>query len=155
MLYILNNQIDILDIFTLIISVFALVANLRKKEFGKFYFIPKNYSRKDIWIKLTKSDLYDIHIVCEPYKNMTLRIDVLKPDASKDEPFEFLKETTPKFEFGSLKENTIIKFRNCTSSKIQISYRDKYNNHYTQCLTQEKISGRWHKNIWNLTFVGT
>ena len=96
MLFILNNQIGILDICTLIISVFALLATLRKKGFGKFYFIPKNESRKDVWIRLIKSDLYDIQFICEHYKNMDLRIDVLKPDEDKDEPFVFLKETTPR-----------------------------------------------------------
>jgi len=156
MLIILNDQMDIfVDIFTVIISVCALTATLRKKEFGKFYFIPKNASRRDVWIKLTKSDLYDIQFELEPYENMTSRIDVLYPETDKDQVSDFLEETTSKFEFGSLKENTIVKFRNCNASKIQISFRDKYNNLYTQVVTQEKMSRRCHKNFWNLTFVGT
>ena len=155
MLFILNNQIDILDILTLIISLFALTATLRKKEYGKFYFIPKTDTQKEVWVKLIKSDLYDIKFVCEPYKDMVGRIDLLYPDATQNSVWVFLKETKPDFEFGSLKENTIVKFHNCKPTKIHVSYRDKYNNSYSQCITQDNIGRRYHKNFWNLTFVGT
>ena len=67
MLCILNNQINLLDIFTFIISVFALIATLRKKEFGKLYFIPKDEDGNHIWGKVIKSDLYDLKFICEPY----------------------------------------------------------------------------------------
>lgn len=155
MLFILNNQIDILDIFTLIISLMALTATLRKKEFGKFYFMPKKEINDDIWIRLIKSDLYELRFICEPYSNMQCRINLFNPDDSKDLVLEFPKETKPIFEIGLLKENTIVKFRNCKSTIIHIEFKDKYNNLYSQKLTQEKIFKRFHKNIWNLTFVGS
>jgi hypothetical protein len=155
MLFIVNNQIDLLDIFTFIISVIALTATLRKKEFGRLYFIAKNEQRKDPWLKVIKSDLYDLKFICEPYKNMQCRIDLYDCDNENKSVFSFPTEKNPTFEIGLLKENTIIKFTNCNSSQIHIEYKDKYNNHYSQNLTQEKISKRRHKNIWNLTFVGT
>ena len=155
MLLILNNQIDLLDIFTFIISVIALTATLRKKEYGRFYFIPKNENRNDIWLKVIKSDLYDLRFICEPYKNMQCRINLYDCNAGTDSVIEFPNESKPIFEIGLLKENTIVKFRNCNSSQIHIEFKDKYNNRYTQNVTQEKVAERCHKNIWNLTFVGT
>ena len=155
MLCILNTQIDLLDIFTLIVSVIALIATLRKKEFGKLYFIPKNEDQKHIWVKVLKSDLYDLKFICEPYVNMMCRINSYDCNTEKDTTLFFIKETKPIFEIGLLKENTILKFTHCNSTQIHIEYKDKYNNIYTQNLTQEKISKRCHKNIWNLTFVGT
>jgi hypothetical protein len=155
MLCILKNQIDLLDIFTLIISVIALIATLRKKEFGKLYFIPKNEDQKHIWVKVLKSDLYDLKFICEPYMDMKCRINSYDSNTEKDSTLYFIDETKPIFEIGLLKENTILKFTHCSSSQIHIEYKDKYNNSYTQNLTQEKISTRYHKNVWNLTFVGT
>ncbi|MES2239004.1 MAG: hypothetical protein V4497_01965 [Bacteroidota bacterium] len=151
----MNYQIDLLDIFTLLISVIALIATLRKKEFGKFYFIPKKENQKDIWIKLIKSDLYDLKFICEPYKDMKCRINLYDCNTQTDSTIDFPTETEPIFEIGLLKENTIVKFRTCNSSQIHIEFKDKYNNHYTQNLTQERISERRQNNIWNLTFVGT
>jgi hypothetical protein len=155
MLLSINNQIDILDIITLIISLVALVATLRKKEFGKFYFTPKKDKKSDIWIKLIKSDLYDLKFVCEPYKDMLCRINLVNPDDGTDLVLEFPSETKPIFEIGLLKQNTTVKFRSCNSSVIHVEFKDTYNNHYSQKLTQEKISERFHKNFWNLTFVGS
>ncbi len=155
MLFTINNQIDILDIITLVISLIALAATLRKKEFGKFYFISKKDSKNDIWIKLIKSDLYDLKFVCEPYTNMACRINLFNPDDDTDLVLEFPTETKPIFEIGLLKQNTTVKFRSCNSSTIHIEFKDKYNNHYSQKLTQEKIFERFHKNFWNLTFVGS
>lgn len=155
MLFILNTQIDLLDILTLIISVIALMATLRKKEYGKFYLIPKNDTQKEVWVKLIKADIYDVKFTCEPYTGMTSRIDLLYPDTNKDSVWAFISEVKPSFEFGSIKTNTIVKFHNCKSTKFHVTFRDKYNNLYSQCITQEEISRRYHKNIWNLTFVGT
>jgi len=153
--FILNTQIDLLDILALIISVIALAATLRKKEYGKFYLIPKNDTQKEVWVKLIKSDIYDVKIICEPYTGMSGRIDLLYPDAEKDSVWVFISELKPDFEFGSIKADTIIKFHNCKSTKFHVTFRDKYNNLYSQCISQDDIGRRYHKNIWNLTFVGT
>ena len=155
MLCIINYKIDIVDIFTLIISIFALVATLRKKEFGKLYFVVKNKNNDDLWIRSIKSDLYELKITCEPYTNMSCRINLRYENEDKDSVLAFLSETEPIIQKASLKANTTIKIRGCNSSKIHIEYKDKYNNHYVQELTQEKISKRRQINIWNLTFVGT
>ena len=154
MLCIINYKIDIIDIFTLAISIFALIATLRKKEFGKFYFINKNNENDDIWIKVIKSDLYDLKIICEPYTNMSCRIKIRKENDDNEEPF-FPTESNPIVYLGLLKVNSILKFRGCNSSKVRIEYKDKYNNLYSQEMTQNKITERKHNNIWNLTFVGT
>lgn len=155
MFSILIKQIDLLDILALTISIVALIATLRKKEFGKFYFQVLDKNSNDIWVKVIKSDLYDIKFICEPYKNMSCRIKILNENDDKDFVLGFPNETNPIIQVGLLKENTILKFRNCNSTKIHIQYKDKYNNLYGQELVQNKISERKHKNIWNLTFVGT
>lgn len=155
MLLILNTQIDLFDILTLIISILALTSTLRKKEYGKFYLIPKNDNQKELWVKLIKSNIYDVKFICEPYSGMSGRIDLLYPEADKNSVWVFIEEIEPAFEFGSLKENTIVKFHNCTSTKIHVTYRDKYNNLYSQCISQDNIGKRYHKNWWTLTFVGT
>lgn len=155
MLFTLNTKIDLLDILTLIISVLALTATLRKKEYGKFYLIPKNDTQKEVWIKLIKADIYNVKFKCKPYARMKCRIDLLHPDASKDSALASISELKPSFECGSIKANTIVKFNNCKSTKIHVTFSDKYNNFYSQCITQDDIGRRYHKNIWNLTFVGT
>ena len=147
-------KIDLLDIFTLLISFFALFATLRKKEFGKFYFVPKDNPNQHVWIKVMKSDIYDLKFTCEPYTNMIYRIDFYHPEI-KDDNVIFRNEVNPTFEIGLLTQNTTVKFSSCKSSKIQVEYSDKYNNKYIQIVTQEKISKRRHKNFWNLTFVGS
>mgnify|MGYP003611949954 CR=1 FL=1 len=154
MLIILNYKIDILDIFTMLISIIALLSTLRKKEYGKFYFIPKNEKEDPIWIKLIKFDLYDLKFSCEPYTNMNCRIDIIDPETQAQSFWCFPSEIKPTFEIGFLKQNTIIKFTHCKSSKINIEFQDKYNNKYSQILTQNNMSKRLHKNFWNLTFVG-
>ena len=87
--------------------------------------------------------------------NMKCRINLYDCNTEKDTTLCFIDEIKPIFEIGLLKENTILKFTHCNSSQIHIEYKDKYNNKYTQNLTQKKISTRCHKNVWNLTFVGT
>lgn len=149
------NNIDIISVIALCISIVALVATLRKKEYGVFYFIPKKENRPHVWIKLIKSDVYDVKFSCEPYKNMNTRIDLLYPESNEDSVWDFISETNPSFEFGSLSENTIVKFRSCDSRIIHITFRDKYNNYYKQTLTQNHVEKRYHKNFWNLTFVGS
>ncbi len=153
-LLIFNNGVDLISILALVISLIALVSTLRKKEFGKFYYIPINESKSDIWIKLIKNNIYDLNITCESYEGMSSRINIYCPDGGKDTVF-FIDKTSPKFELASLKENSIIKFRNCNSNKFKIRFRDRYNNLYSQNMTQKKINERHHKNFWNLTFVGT
>lgn len=150
---IINYKIDILDIVTLFISIIALISSLRKREFGKLYFIPKE-SRKDIWLKVIKSDLYELEIIFEPYNNMNFKIKVYDYDKDEDSLRSFQEEVKPIFKMAELKQNSIIKFINCNSSRIHIEYRDKYNNLYSQNLTQTKIDKRLHKNIWNITFSG-
>jgi hypothetical protein len=155
MLSILNNQTKLMNILALIISIVALIATLRKKEFGKFYFVDLDHNNDDIWIKVIKSDLYDVKFICEPYENMSCRINILNENDDKDSVLGFPNETNPIVKIGLLKENAILKFRNCNSSKVHIHFIDKYNNVYNQELNHNKISERKHKNIWNLTFVGT
>jgi|APLak6261690433_1056193.scaffolds.fasta_scaffold08286_2 hypothetical protein len=155
MIFILNYKVDIVDVFTLSISIIALIATLRKKEFGKLYFIPKSNENEDLWIQVIKSDLYDVKITCEPYKNMSGRIKILKENSETETVLAFPKETKPTVEIAILKVNTILKFRGCNSSRIQIQYKDKYNNCYSQEMTQNDIGKRRHRNIWNLTFVGS
>ncbi|MFY7739249.1 MAG: hypothetical protein ACOVQC_01925 [Flavobacterium sp.] len=150
---IINYKIDILDIVTLFISIIALISSLRKREFGKLYFIPKE-SRKDIWLKVIKSDLYELEIIFEPYSNMNFKIKVYDNDKDEDSLISFQEEIKPIFKMAELKQNSIIKFINCNSRRIHIKYRDKYNNLYSQNLTQTKIDKRLHKNIWNITFSG-
>ncbi len=154
MLLIYNIKIDILDVFTLLISFIALTATLRKKEFGLLYFIPKTQSEQHVWIKVIKSDIYDLKFTCEPYKKMSCRIDFYHP-INPNNTFFFLDEINPKFEIGLLAENTTVKFSNCKSSIIHAEFKDKYNNKYKQTITQEIISKRRHENFWNLTFVGS
>ena len=154
-LFTVNNNIDILDIFTLVISVIAFTATLRKKEFGTFYYINKSEEKSDIWIKLIKSDMYNLKLTCEPYSNMKLTIVVYDPEKDKESVLAFANEDKPIVEAAEIKENSIVKFRNCKTSSIHIEYKDRYNNHYCQKLKQQKINTRIHKNFWNLTFVGT
>ena len=155
MLDIINSKIDLLDIYTLMISVIALIATLRKKEFGKFYFVIKNVEKNEIWLQVVKSDLYDLQIICEPYKKMSCRINILKESDTKESVIAFPDEEKPIVHFALLKVNTIIKFKGCYSSKIHIQYKDKFNNLYRQEMDQNKIAERKHVNIWNLTFVGS
>ena len=154
-IYNVINKIDFLDIFTLTISIIALIATLRKKEFGKLYFITKIQANDHILIQVIKSDLYDLKIVCEPYKNMSFTILIQKENETEFKLFSFPNETKPIIEIGLLQTNTILKFKSCNSSKVQIQYKDKYNNHYKQEMSQNDISERKHINIWNLTFVGS
>lgn len=155
MFSILIKQIDIVDILAIAISIIALIATIRKKEFGKFYFQILDKNNNEIWLKVIKSDIYDIKFICEPYKNMSCKINILNEYNDKDFVLDFPTEKKPIVQVGLLKENTILKFINCNSTKIHIEFKDKYNNRYSQELLQNKISDRKHKNIWNLTFVGT
>jgi hypothetical protein len=148
-------NIDALDVFTLIISIIALLATIRKKDYGTFYFISKKEKQDNTWIKVIKSDLYDLKITFEPYKNMQLRITMYNPEDNSESLLDFIKEVQPIFELGFLKENCTLKLNSCNCSIIHIEYRDKYNNLYRQSLTKNKISKRTHINFWNLTFVGS
>ena len=121
---IINFKIDILDIVTLFISIIALISTLRKKEYGKLYFIPKNETRKDIWLKVIKSDLYELKIKFEPYKDMKFIIKVNDFEKNEDILQSFQEELKPIFEMPVLKQNSIIKFTNCNSNLIHIEYRD-------------------------------
>jgi hypothetical protein len=152
---IINNQIDILDIFTLCISIVALLATLRKKGYGKFHLVLSNNKKNGIWIKLIKSDIYEVKLTCEPYDGMAGKICLLYPDTENDSFYDFINELNSEVEFGSIKVDTILKLKYCESTKIYISFRDKYNNLYYQWINQNKISRRIHKNMLNLTFTGT
>lgn len=149
------QDINIIDVLAFTLSLCAFIATLRKKEYGKFFLIPKNEMQQEYWIKIIKSDLYELKFCIEPYKNMKARIDVLYPNAEKDSFLFFPEEPNPDFEIGLLTEGTIIKFHNCKTEKIKISFRDKYNNHYSQTILKNSISKRCQKNIWNLTFTGS
>jgi hypothetical protein len=152
---ILNLKINVIDVLTFTISIVALIATLRKKEFGKLYFQELDQNNTDIWLKVLKSDLYDIRIIFEPYKNMSCRLKITNEHEEKDSLLAFPNESNPIVQVGLLKVNTILKLSGCNATKIQIQYKDKYNNLYEQELNQNNISERKHKNIWNLTFVGS
>jgi len=93
--------------------------------------LSQNENQNHIWVKVLKSDLYDLKFICEPYTKMKCRINLYDCNTEKDSTLFFIDETNPRFEIELLKENTILKFTHCTSSKIQIEYKDKYNNSYT------------------------
>lgn len=144
-----------MDILALLISIIALVSTLRKKEFGKFFLIQKNDPNKDVWVKVIKSDIYEVKFICEPYKGMKCRIDRLEENSKAELAPVFIKEANPTYEFGILKSNTIVKFHNCNSTMIHVTFRDKFNNLYSQHISRNKASRRNHKNILNLTFTGS
>lgn len=58
----IEYKIGIFDLIALLISVFALTATLRKKEFGKFVFIKINNPNQgnDVWLKVIKSEIYEL-----------------------------------------------------------------------------------------------
>lgn len=147
----LQKDIGVIEIFTLLISVSALIGTLRKKEYGKFWFVEIKENLKDlIIIHLIKSDVYEVKISFEPYKNLKILVEVIDENRAI-----FADELKPYIEIGNLKQGCALSFNECHSRKIYIEYRDKYNNLYRQILTKSSITERLHKNIWNLTFVGS
>lgn len=154
MLFILSNEIGIVDVLALIISLFALFATLRKKEYGKFWFLEiKENSKSYIIIHLIKSDVYEVKIQFEPYANLNILTEIIQDD--NDTSSLFANEPKPYNYISKLKEGSVLRFKQCKSSKIHITFRDKYNNSYSQKLTMDSISKRYHKNFWNLTFFGS
>ena len=150
------SQINLIDILTIIISVFALIATLRKKEFGKFSFVKINNPnvRNDVWIKVIKSDIYDLSFKIKTFEKTSSRLKLFYPDNSETVLF-FLDENQLKFAITELKAGSKLEFTDFNFDKIDIRYTDKYNNSYTQTLIKDKIGNRKHKNIWNLTFIGS
>lgn len=151
------NITDTISLFALLISIFALASTLRKKEFGAFFYVPliEESLKNDIWLKLIKSDVYKINILIEDKIQKQYRLATNCPNTEKDSVIAFLDSSNNNCQVGHLKSNTILKFTNCTSSKISITYYDKYDNRYTQSLVKGVLSKRCHTNFYNLTFVGS
>lgn len=148
---------DSISVFALLISIFALVATLRKKDFGTFYFVPllEEKYKNCVWLKLIKSDVYDITIIIEKSVNLNCRLEFYNPDTDKVEIVAFLDNNNNNCKIGHLKANTILKFTHCGSNKISFTYNDKYNNKYTQSVKENILKRRFHINFYNLSFVGS
>jgi len=146
---------NLLDITAIILSIFAFLATLRKKEYGEFYFVKNKGNNKDILFKTIKSEVFEV--IIQPYlgRDSNVRLILLDPNCSKEKNVNFTSNEDKNFEFGSIKNGTILKVSGQNIKSLQITYKDKYNNKFSQVITKNKISKRSHKNIWNLTFIGS
>ena len=151
-----NTDFSLVDIFTLVISISALIATLRKKEFGTIVFVDINNEnvRNDIWIKIIKSDIYNVTFKIKSKQTINSRVKLLYSDKTESVLF-FLDNKQISFEIPELKPSERLEITNFTFEEIQIKYIDKYNNRYKQTLKKSKITDRRHINCWNLTFVGS
>jgi hypothetical protein len=141
-----------MDVVAIVISFVALVATLRKKEFGKFVLIRNVNPVEDIRLRLIKSDVYE----CK-FKLLTatkIKIDIKHPNGSNFEPYISINELNPKIEISHIPADSIIKIANGSSKNFRMTYCDKYGNWYCQSISKGKINRRYHKNFWNLTFAG-
>ena len=57
----------ILSITAILISIVSLISTLRKKEYGQFLFIQKEGYIEEVWIRLIKSNIYDINFDFHDY----------------------------------------------------------------------------------------
>jgi hypothetical protein len=144
----------VLSITAIIISVVSLISTLRKKEFGEFLFIQKEDFISEVWIRLIKSNIYDIefHFIDDLQPS---RIKMLMPGGEKDIPLRFESSRFRSYKHPVFGENSIIKFSSQTDLKIRISFKDRYNNTYFQVLNSKEISNRKQINKLNLTFGGS
>ncbi|MCF8435195.1 MAG: hypothetical protein K9G37_12035 [Crocinitomicaceae bacterium] len=140
-----------LSITAIIISIISLVSSLRKKEFGKFLFIQKEGYINEVWIKLIKSNIYDIefHFIDNIQPK---RIKMLSPDSEKDVLLRFESSKHHNFKYSFLNENTIIKITTYSNLNIKILFTDKFNNRFYQVLNSQEITDRKQLNPLNLTF---
>jgi hypothetical protein len=144
----------ILAITAILISIVSLVSTLRKKEYGQFLFIQKEGFVGEVWIRLIKSNIYDIefHFVDNVQPS---RIKMFMPGDEKDTPLRFESSKYKNYKNPVFKENTIIKIANNKDLNIRISFKDRYNNRYYQILTIKEITNRKQINKLNLTFGGS
>lgn len=150
------SNISLIDFLALLISVFALISTLRKKEFGKFVYVEinkKNVSN-DVWLKIIKSDIYDISFKIKSNHPVNSRVKLFYPNKTETVLY-FLSDNQFDFKISELKASEKIEFTNFNFQQIKISFTDKYNNKYSQILFSDKIKKRYHLNFWNLTFVGS
>ena len=107
-----------LSITAIIISIISLVSSLRKKEFGQFLFVQKEDYISEIWIRLIKSNIYDIefHFIDNIQPR---RIKMFMPDSEKDIPLRFVSSKFNDYKNPFFKEHTIIKI--CRRSSIMCS----------------------------------
>lgn len=150
------SNISLIEFLAFLISVFALIATLRKKEFGKFVYVEINNKnvRNDVWVKIIKSDIYDISFKIKSNLPVNSRVKLFYPDKSETVLY-FLSDNQFNFKISELKSSEKIEFTNFNFQQIKISFTDKYNNKYSQILYGDKIKKRYHLNFWNLTFVGS
>jgi hypothetical protein len=144
----------ILSITAILISIVSLVSTLSKKEYGQFLVIQKEGFVGEIWIRLIKSNIYDVefnYVDCV----QPSRIKMFMPGDENDTPLRFESSKYKNYKNPVFKENTIIKITNNKDLKIRISYKDRYNNRYYQILTIKDITNRKQINKLNLTFGGS
>ena len=141
----------ILSLTAILISVISLISNLRKKEFGQFLFVQKEDYISEIWIRLIKSNIYDIefHFIDNIQPR---RIKMFMPDSEKDIPLRFVSSRFKDYKNPFFKEHTIIKILSDSEIKIKIIYKDRYNNRFYQVLNSQEITDRKQLNPLNLTF---
>ena len=141
----------ILSLTAILISVISLISNLRKKEFGQFLYVQKEDYISEIWIRLIKSNIYDIefHFIDNIQPR---RIKMLMPDSEKDIPLRFVSSKFNDYKNPFFKEHTIIKILSDSEIKIKIIYKDRYNNRFSQVLNSQEITDRKQLNPLNLTF---
>ena len=150
------SNISLIDFLALLISVFALISTLRKKEFGKFVYVEINNKnvRNDVWVKIIKSDIYDISFKIKSNLPVNSGVKLFHDDKSETVLY-FLSDNQFDFKISELKASEKIEFTNFNFQQIKISFTDKYNNKYSQILFSDKMKKRYHLNFWNLTFVGS
>jgi hypothetical protein len=148
-------MIDIvLSLIAILISVVSLISTLRKKEYGQFLFIQKEGFTGEIWIKLIKSDIYDIEFLFNDNIRPS-RIKVLTLEDVKDSILYFDSSKYANYKSPVFNENSIIKISLNPEVNIKISYKDRFNNQYYQILTSKEITDRKQINKLNLTFGGS
>ena len=145
-----------IEFLSLLISISALIATLRKKEFGTIVFVDINNEnvRNDVWIKIIKSEIYNVTFKIKSKQTINSRVKLLYSDKTESTLFS-LNDSQARFNIAALKTDDKLEITNFNFEEIQIKYTDKYNNRYKQTLKKSKITDRRHINCWNLTFVGS
>lgn len=144
----------ILSITAILISIVSLVSTLRKKEYGQFLVIQKEGFIEDVWIRLIKSNIYDINFDFLDGIQPS-RIKMYMPGDEKDTPLRFENSKFKNYKNPFFQENVIIKIHSHKNLKMKISFKDRYNNKYYQVLNSQEITNRKQINKLNLTFGGS
>ncbi len=144
----------ILSITAILISIVSLISTLRKKEYGQFLFIQKEDFISEVWIRLIKSNIYDIEFNFVDNVQPS-RIKMFMPGDEKDIPLRFESSRYKNYRNPVFKDNVVIKIANHKDLKIKICFKDRYNNRYYQILTTKEITNRKQTNKLNLTFGGS